>query len=396
MTSPPLRIGVAGLGVASTQVLPAFKQKGKPYRLVAGADNRAAARASFEEEYKCPTEESVEALCRRDDVDAVWISTPNTVHAEHAICAASHGKHIICEKPMAVTLSECERMIRAATKHKVQFLQGHSKIYGAPIKAIRDVLESGRLGEVIQIQTANYNDWLQRPRLASEVDTKKGGGLVYRQGPHMVDIVRYIGGGLVKSVRGVAGRADRNFKTEGHFSAFLEFEQGAVGTLAFNGYGYFDVAQLTWNIGEGGLPQIGSRAFPKKPRLTGPVDPKRKTEGAARRQATKKGPKEKRQQPFFGLTIVSCERGVIRQSPKGLFIYTEDGCEEITCSIGGGREGELMELTNALSENRRAFPDGRWGKATLEVCLAIMASSRDGRTRRMHHQVAVPNRNRIK
>jgi phthalate 4,5-cis-dihydrodiol dehydrogenase len=386
----PLRIGVAGLGVASTQVLPAFKQKGKPYQLTAGADNRKDARSAFEKEYGCPAENSVEALCRRDDVDAVWISTPNTVHAEHAICVANHGKHIICEKPMAVTLAECERMIRAAARNKVHFLQGHSKIYGAPIKAMRDVVASGRLGKVLQIQSANYNDWLQRPRLAPEVDTKKGGGLVYRQGPHMIDIVRYIGGGKVKTVRGVAGRADRNFKTEGHFSAFLEFEKGAVATLTFNGYGYFDGAQLTWNIGESGLPQSGNRAFSSGPRLTGPVDPKHKTEGAAKRQATKKGSREKRRQPFFGLTIVSCERGVIRQSPEGLYVYTEDGCEEIVCETGKGREGELLELASALAERRPAFPNGKWGKATLEVCLAIMASSRDGRSRTLRHQVAVP------
>ena len=223
MLAKPLRIGVAGLGVASTQVLPVFKNKGRPYELSAGADNRREARKLFQKEYDRPTEKSVEDLCSRGDVDAVWISTPNTVHAEHAICAARNGKHIICEKPMAVTLSQCERMIKAALKNNVQFLQGHSKIYGAPIKAIREVVESRKLGNVIQIQTSNYNNWLQRPRLAPEVDTSKGGGLVYRQGPHMIDIVRYIGGGEVSSVVGVAGRADRNFDTEGHFSAFLRF-----------------------------------------------------------------------------------------------------------------------------------------------------------------------------
>ena len=390
MLAKPLRIGVAGLGVASTQVLPVFKNKGRPYELSAGADNRREARKLFQKEYDRPTEKSVEDLCSRGDVDAVWISTPNTVHAEHAICAARNGKHIICEKPMAVTLSQCERMIKAASNNNVQFLQGHSKIYGEPIKAIREVVESGKLGNVIQIQTSNYNNWLQRPRLAPEVDTSKGGGIVYRQGPHMIDIVRYIGGGEVSSVVGVAGRADRNFDTEGHFSAFLRFRNGAISTLNFNGYGYFDVAELTWNIGEGGLSQTGSRTFPMGPRLTGPVDPKSKSEGAAKRQASKGGAEEKRKQPFFGLTIVSCERGVIRQSPEGLFIYTQEGCEEILCEQGQGREGELLELVSALSDSRSAFPDGKWGKATLEVCLAIMASSRDGKSRKLKHQVSVP------
>lgn len=378
----PLRVGVAGLGVAASQILPSFKS-GSAYELVAGADNRAEARAEFERRYGRDTVSSVKALCARDDIDAVWISTPNTMHAEHAVLAANAGKHIICEKPMAVTLRQCDRMIEAAEANHVVYLQGHSKIYQAPMKMMREIIKSGRLGRVIQIQSSNYNDWLQRPRLAAEVDTTKGGGLVYRQGPHIVDIVRFLGGGMVKSVRGVTGRADPHFDTEGHFSALLEFDNGAVATLTFNGYGYFDVTELTWGIGEGGHVQTAGRQFPRKPRLTGPSDPAGKSEGAAAREERADNPR----QPFFGLTIVTCERGAIRQSPDGLFVYTEDGREEVLCPPRGGRDDELRALSEALATGRPGFPDGRWGKATLEVCLAIMTSSKDGKVRKLHHQV---------
>ena len=76
--------------------------------------------------------------------------------------------------------------------------------------------------------------------------------------------------------------------------------------------------------------------------------------------------------PFFGLTIVSCERGVIRQSPDGLYLYTEAGCEEVAVPPNPERVAELTELRDALREQRTVFPDGRWGAATLEVCLAIL------------------------
>ena len=383
-----LRVGVAGLGVASSQVLPAFGLD-KPYVLAGGADNRAEARAAFEDSYHRPVYASVEELCAQDDVDAVWVSTPNTLHAEHAICAARNGKHVICEKPMAVTLRECDRMIAAARKHGVQFLQGHSKIYQAPIKAIREVVASGRIGKVIQISAFNSNDWLQRPRLAPELDTTKGGGLVYRQGPHLVDIVRFIGGGMIESVRGVTGRADPNFDTEGHFNALLGFKDGAAASLTFNGYGYFDVTELTWGIGESGSVQSKGRQFPRKPRLTGPANTEQKAAVAHQRTPGTRAESERRQ-PFFGLTVVACERGIIRQSPDGIYVYTEDGCEEIPCPKGHGREFELLELRDALAQGRGVFPDGTWGKATLEVCLAIMASSKDGRARRMRHQVPAP------
>ena len=383
-----LRVGIAGLGVASSQVLPAFG-KDKPYVLAGGADNRAEARAVFAKTYNRPVFASVAELCARDDVDAVWISTPNTLHAEHAICAARNGKHVICEKPMAVNLRQCDRMIAAAAKHGVQFLQGHSKIYQAPIKAMREVVASGRIGRVIQISAFNSNDWLQRPRLAPELDTNLGGGLVYRQGPHLVDIVRFIGGGMIESVRGVTGRADPHFDTEGHFNALLQFEGGAAASLSFNGYGYFDAAELTWDLGESGFVQSEGRRFAQRERLTGPADIQQKAAVAQQRTPAAR-PESARRQPFFGLTVVACERGMIRQSPDGIYLYTEDGREEIPCPKGHGREVELLELAGALAQGRGVFPDGNWGKATLEVCLAIMASSKDGRVRRMRHQVPAP------
>jgi phthalate 4,5-cis-dihydrodiol dehydrogenase len=381
-----LRVGIAGLGVAASQVLPAFRRTDSPYVLAGGADVRPDVREAFARDYGCPTFDSVLAMCKSDAVNTVWISTPNTLHAEHVVTAARHGKHIICEKPMAVTLAECDRMLRAVEDNGVKFLQGHSKIYGAPIRAMEEIVRSGRLGRVVQIQALNFNDWLQRPRLAPELDTRQGGGLVYRQGPHLVDIVRFLGGGLVKNVRAVTGCADRNFNTEGHFSTLLEFESGAAGTMTMSGYGYFDVTELTWGIGESGYPQTGKRAFPRKPRLTGPADPHRKSSVASERQEFA----GERKQPFFGLTVVACEHGVIRQSPDGVYVYTEDGREEIASHGGRGREAELDELSSAIAETRACFPDGRWGKATLEVCLAMMSSSKDGRIRVMHHQVPAP------
>jgi phthalate 4,5-cis-dihydrodiol dehydrogenase len=386
-----LRVGVAGLGVAASQVLPAFTP-GAPFDLIAGADTRADAREAFSQRYGREAVSSVADLCRRDDIDVIWISTPNTLHAEHTVCAAEAGKHVICEKPMAVTLAECDRMIKAAADNGVLLLQGHSKIYGAGIRKMREVLKTGRLGRVIQIQSSNFNDWLQRPRLAPELDQTQGGGIVYRQGPHTIDIVRYLAGGMATRVIGTAGKADRHFDTFGHFSALIEFDGGAVATLCFNGYGYFDITELTWDIGESGYKQTGQRRFPiGRPRLTGPADPHGKVEGAeVRKVSAEEKQKSERHQPFFGLTVVLCEYGAIRQSPDGIYVYTNDGREEVVCPPGSGRDAELAELSHALATGQPPFPDGRWGKATLEVCLEIMASSQDGRPRELRFQVPSP------
>ncbi len=378
-----LRLGIAGLGAASRQILPQVA-KVAGMELKAGADIRPEALEEFKQKYQGTTFTGVREMCESDEIDAVWIATPNVCHAEHTVLAAKNGKHIIVEKPMAVALDEADRMIAAAEQNRVKLVQGHSKIYDVPVRKMREVVRSGELGRAIQISTWNFNDWLQRPRLASEVDTNLGGGIVYRQGPHQMDIVRYIGGGMVKSVRAVAGRWDPHFDTEGNFTAVLEFEEGTAASMVFNGYGYFDITELTWGIGEGGgvaPPRV------KKQRLNGPVEAATKYAAVPHGE----GRRERPHQPFFGLTVVSCERGVIRQSADGLYVYTADGQKEIPCpKTHGGRAAELEELYQGVTQGRPVFPDGRWGKATLEACMAILKSSKEKREIELTHQVPCP------
>jgi phthalate 4,5-cis-dihydrodiol dehydrogenase len=382
-----LRIGVAGLGAASKQILPHIDRV-PGMALTAGADTRPDAVEEFQKKYQGRKAfHSVEDMYASGEIDAVWIATPNVNHADHTVKAAEHGIHVIVEKPTAVTLAETDRMIEACDRHKVKLVQGHSKVYGPAIQKIREIVASGRLGKVIQINSWNSNDWLQRPRLASEVDTSVGGGIVFRQGPHMIDIIRYIGGGMVKSVRAVTGRNDKNFNTEGDFTAFLEFENGCAATGVFNGYGFFDAAELTWGIGEGGkrLPEENTGQHASGERLKGAVDMEYKY--ANPRTTEERATRERSTQSFFGITVVACEQGIIRQSPNGLFVYSEKGREEIPCGKDEGRAAELKSLQEAIDENRPPFLDGRWGKATLEVCLGMLQSSKERREITLSHQV---------
>jgi phthalate 4,5-cis-dihydrodiol dehydrogenase len=369
-----LRVGVAGLGAASAQILPCLRDV-PGVRLTAAADVRPEARDAFAAAYRLPAYETVEAMCASPDVDLVWIATPNTLHCEHTLAAARAGKHVICEKPMALTLEECDRMIAEARRAGVQLLQGHSKIFDSPVRAMRAVVESGRIGKVVQIDSWNFNDWLQRPRIASEVDTRMGGGVVFRQGPHQVDIVRYIAGVPARSVRGIVGRWDPHFATEGNFSALIEFEGGAAASLTLNGYGYFDVTELAWGIGEGGNQVEEPRKRKPRTRATGPMQAAEKYDYLAKAAQGGHLYPQGTRQPFYGVTTVSCERGAIRQSPDGLYLYTEAGCEELPVERNAGRSAELIEFKDALAAKRRVFPDGIWGRGTLEICLGILESS---------------------
>ena len=116
----PVRLGIAGAGIAALQVLP---------HLAALADVRRDNMEFFCERHGAavPMFDSVEAMCRSPEVDAVWVASPNALHAEHTILAAKNGKHVICEKPMAVTLEQCQAMVEAVERHGIKFVQGHSK-----------------------------------------------------------------------------------------------------------------------------------------------------------------------------------------------------------------------------------------------------------------------------
>ena len=90
---------------------------------------------------------------------------------------------------------------------------------------------------------------------------------------------------------------------------------------------------------------------------------------------------------MFGVTIATCERGDIRQSPTGLLLYGDDGRTEIPVEgRSASRNSELQELYDAVVQDRPVYHDGRWGMATLEVCLAIMQSAREHREIRLSHQ----------
>jgi predicted dehydrogenase len=372
--SKQLALGLAGLGNAGNAVLRDL-DKVAGMELVAVADVRAKALDIFRKENSSArTYDSVAEMCGNEKVDAVWIATPTEFHAEHVIVALERGKHVVCEKPMALSLDDCDRMIEAAEKNRLILLM-HSKAMDPPIVKMREMIAGGELGRVIQINTWSYKGWLKSARLPSEVDSTKGGGVLFRQGPHQVDIVRALGGGRVRTVRATAGKWHPRFDTEGNFTAMLEFEDGLPATLVFNGYGFFDTSELTWGIGEGGYQISRQENSPADSQM--PVDASVRYSMPLRAEARRRV--GERKQPIYGLTLVSCEKGDMRQSPDGVYLYTADGCQEIPCPAFLDRGEALLKLFEAVTSNRPVATDGRWGKATLEVLLAILQSSREGR-----------------
>jgi phthalate 4,5-cis-dihydrodiol dehydrogenase len=404
-----LRMGFAGLSMDATKVL--TQVAGLPnIKLAAAADaKRTAALDRFSADFDAETYDSIEKLCQSPNVDAVYIATPPELHAQHAMIAAQHRKHVIVEKPMALSLDDAERMNETAEKHGVKLLCGHTHSFDAPVRKMRAIVRSGELGKLCMINTWNYNEFMYRR--FTDQDLAATHGIVLNQVPHQVDIVRLIGGGMVKSVRAVTGVWDSLRTSEGASACFLQFEDGTAGTIVYNGRGYFDTAELFWWIGEGGQPRasdtnLNARANLRK--LAG-VDRETKMEDLKEREMrygakglaevpshhgweekVQRPAREEVHQPFFGFTLVSCERGDIRQSPDGLTIYGENAKREVSVARGvRGRQAEFDELYEAVFNNQPLFHDGRWGEATLEVCLGILESARSGKELTVSHQVSV-------
>jgi phthalate 4,5-cis-dihydrodiol dehydrogenase len=396
-TTRQLRVGFAGLGVASTQVLPAFELL--PHlKVAAAADLRESALDKFSEEFGGETYRSVEDLAK-SNVDIVFVSTPNPFHAEHVIMLAEHKKNVIVEKPMALNVEQCQSMVDAAKRNGVRLMQGHTKMLDAPVRKMGEIVRSGELGRLGMIHNWDYTDLIFRPRMAHELVTEKGGGAVYLQAPHQLDVIRFIGGGMVRSVRGMTGDWIPSRPADGAYTAYLEFEDGTPATAVYNGYAHFDTAELHWWVGEGGQNRdpelwIKSRRRIAQAAIDGnEIELKTAMQYAGRAEGeyAHYDSKTARRQPFFGITIVSCEKGDIRQSPDGLLIYGDDGLREI--SLAGsepGRVREMNEMYNAIIEDRDVFPSGEWGMATLEASIAIIESGRQRKEVYLSHQCAVP------
>lgn len=383
----PVRFGIAGIGNEGRGIVP-YLEEVDGVELTAVADLRLDALDAFREDHPgVQTFGSVVGMCESGAVDAVWIATPSHFHAEHAIAAAECGVNVVLEKPMAVTLEDAHRVVEAFERTGARFVL-HSHASDPPVVKMREIIASGRLGRPIGIHSTMHKGWLRSPRLAFELDTSLGGGVVFRQGPHQIEIMRRLGGGLVKSVRAYTGRWAPGLDTEGNYTALLEFADGTPATMCLYGYGFFNVSDLTWNIGEGGAASSGG--YRKQARPTGPADPL--TFYAGSRRGTPEGDRTQRarRQPIYGLTIVSCQYGEMRQSPDGVYVYTDDGCEEIVCSPYLDRAIEIGELRDAINEKRPAFPDAGWARASLEVILAILQSGQDHLDVLLEYQVPSP------
>lgn len=134
-------------------------------------------------------------------VDAVFVCTPDYLHAEHAVAALEAGKHVFCEKPMAITIEDCDRIIAAAKKSTGKLFVGHNMRYFPVMQKMRELIEQGCIGRVEAIWCrhfinyggdAYFKDWHSERALST--------GLLLQKGAHDIDIIHWLGGSYSRRV----------------------------------------------------------------------------------------------------------------------------------------------------------------------------------------------------
>jgi phthalate 4,5-cis-dihydrodiol dehydrogenase len=387
--SKPIGLGIVGLGMAGAVMVHAAAAH-PDFVLAAAADPLPGPREAFVRDHRTTRAYGdVGMLVRDPAVQVVYIATPHQFHAEHAALAAEHGKHIILEKPMALTLAECDTIIAAVERHQVYLIVGHTHAFDPAVRLMRDVIARGGLGKLGLIHSFNYTNYLYRPRRPEELDTAQGGGILFNQVPHQIDTARLLAGGAVRSLRATTTVLDPSRSTEAGCAALLQFDNGVAASLVYSGYDHFDSDEWHFGINERGAPKTLAHGAARRSLAQATDESRARTETFAYGATGSDLPQH---QPHFGITIVTCAGGDMRASADGVTIYGRDGVREIPLSRGAGMPGRrevLDDMRIAIRSGRSPVHDGRWGKATVEVALAILQSAREGRDVALQHQVAV-------
>lgn len=395
LSHPPLRIGIAGLGRGFMLLLPTLAAH-PAVTLVAAFDPRADARRRFEQDFSGTSHSNFEALCLNPDVEAIYVASPHGLHRSQVECAAHHGKHVLVEKPMALSIEDCLAMNQAMAAAGKVLLVGHSHSFDTPYLQTARLIQSGEVGAVRLIQAMNYTDFLYRPRRPEELDTEQGGGVVFSQAAHQVDIVRLLGGGEVRSVTAHTGQWDPARPTEGAYTALLTFANGAVASMTYSGYAHFDSDEFNNWRGELGQTQSGAD-YGKARRLLSEIkSPEAEAELKNRRAygdtlGLADTSLEGIGHNHFGFVLASCEQADLRPTPEGIGVYGHTEKRVVPLDAPDIPRREVIdEWVSAIRDGKAPIHSGAWGLATMEVCFAMLESARTGRTVALLHQCAVP------
>jgi predicted dehydrogenase len=235
--NPKIRWGVLGWArIAHKEVIPAIQRSSNGV-LHAMASRDAAKLVECQTQFNPPhLHPSYDDLVRDPEVDAVYNPLPNSLHKEWTIKAAEQGKHVLCEKPVALNAAECREMIAACRANGVVFMEAFMYRYTARTIKVRELLRSGKLGEIKFVQS-QFRFLLNRPGDVRR-NAGLGGGSLYDVGSYPVNFIGMVMDEITHSAPGQGPRAEsvsvqcvQENGVDELFSALVRYPGGVVAAL---------------------------------------------------------------------------------------------------------------------------------------------------------------------
>lgn len=222
-----VRWGIIGAsGVAHRRTMPAINMaEDNELRALMVRDIERAKKLA--EEHGAPMYyDSVDDLLSDPEVDAVHIATPVYLHCEHVIKSAKHHKHILCEKPMAMNVDECKRMIQACEQNNVLLEIGFTLRFHPCFHEIKSIIDNGEIGKVVQARASLLKSYDIEEGLWRRNPSMSGGGVLMDMGAHAVDLLSFLLGDVSK-VAMFANSNIKNWEVEETATLLLQMQNGA-------------------------------------------------------------------------------------------------------------------------------------------------------------------------
>jgi UDP-N-acetyl-2-amino-2-deoxyglucuronate dehydrogenase len=343
----PVRVALVGCGRISRNHVEAIDRV-DGLELVAVADSDAARAEAIATERGIPAFGSLEAMLAGVPSDLVSICTPSGLHPAHGIVAAQTGRHVLTEKPMAISLAAADELVQACDAAGVQLFVVKQNRLNPPIQLLRRAIDKGRFG---RIYSANVTVRWTRPQEYYDAEPWRGtwefdGGAIMNQASHYVDLMQWLVG-PVESVLAKPATQARRIEAEDSGVAILKFRSGALGVI--------EVTVLTYprNL-EGSITILGERGSVKVG-----------------------GTAVNRVEHWMFADYDDDDKLVDAASTNPPTVY------------GFGHEGYYRNVLKVLRGEARPDTDGRAGRKSLELILGIYESAKTGR------EVPIPLRTRL-
>ena len=250
-----VKIGIIGCGkIAQVRHIPEYLDN-KSAQLIGFFDVNQERAADIASQYGGRAYKSYQALLADPSIDALSVLTPNFTHAEIAIAALRAGKHVLCEKPMATTLADCEAMAAAARETGRKLMIGQNQRLAAAHQKARELLQAGAIGEVITFQTgfshSGADQWSIDGRSSWFMDRSRSCfGAMADLGVHKTDLMVYLLGSPIVQASAVIGTLQKKYPDgtpitvdDNAFCTFV-MRNGVTGTMhaSWTNYGREDNA----------------------------------------------------------------------------------------------------------------------------------------------------------